>query len=174
LKKSFLLILIPLFFSSCYFQNFDGIKKNNLNERVFENSATGRIILRDGTPKADFKVIYLSDISSKFKDSDVFLFSVYFFDNKISGLENIDYSFQLNGVKPVQIDHISKDNPIVSQVKMLNPWFHNYIIYFKKSETEKFEFSFGYDRYGNKFVEIIKGRGERRDYPTIAEKISFP
>lgn len=169
MKKIFL--ILPLFFTSCYFKDFSAVTANNLNERVFENSAQGRVVNRDGDIDADIKAIYLSDITSKFKNYDVFLLSIYFFDNKIDGLNNVDYSIRLNGIKPFKIDKINKNSNIISQIKLLNPWFNNYIVYFKKLDTEKFNLSFGYGHYEKLQLSLIKGRGELRDYPTIADKL---
>lgn len=165
------LISIPLIFASCGFQNFDGVRTNNLNERIFENSAIGRVLDREREVKADIKAIYMSDISSKFRDYDVFLVSIYFFDSDIDGLKDINYSFQLNGVKPIKIDRISKDSRVISQVKLLNPWFKNYIVYFKKLESEDLSFSFRYGNLENLSLSFTKGVGQKRDYPAIADKL---
>jgi len=170
LKK--LILLLPFLFSSCYFQDFDGIKKNNLNERVFENSAQTVIIDKSGKTQADIKMVYISDISSKFnKNSDVFLLSIYFFDKKIDGLKNTNYSIKMNGIRPYKIEKINPKSRIISQIKLLNPWFSNYIIYFKKIHTKKFKISFGYDRFEQVQLDLIKGRGDLRDYPTVVDII---
>ena len=170
MKKIILsLILVPLTFTSCYFKNFDGIKANNLNERVFENSAQNLIFNRAGETEADIKIIYVSDISSKFKKNDVFLLSIYFFNKKINGLEDIDYSIKMNGIRPFKIERINSRSKVISQIKLLNPWFSNYVVYFKKMKAEKFTISFKYGHYGKVSLDLIKGRGELRDYPTVME-----
>lgn len=172
MKTVLLSILISLLFTSCYFTDFSGIKTNNLNERVFENSAQNSILNRYGKVEADIKVIYLSDISSNFKDSDVFLLSIYFFDRKIDGLSSVDYSIKMNGIRPFKIEEINPRSRIISQIKLLNPWFNNYIVYFKKIEvSNKFVISFGYSRFGRVSLNLIKGGGELRDYPTIVDTL---
>jgi len=166
LKK--ILFLLPFLFTSCYFQDFNGIKKNNLNERVFENSVQTIILNKNGESQADLKIVYISDISSKFNNkSDVFLLSVYFFDKKIDGLKQVRYSLTLNGIRPYKIEKINPKSRIISQIKLLNPWFSNYIVYFKKINTNKFTISFRYNYFTPVKLKIIKGRGELRDYPTV-------
>jgi len=167
-----IVFLLPFLFSSCYFQDFNGIKKNNLNERVFENSAQTVILNKDKQTLADIKVIYISDISSNFnKNSDVFLFSIYFFDKKINGLKDVDFSLKLNGINQYKIEKINPKSRIISQIKLLNPWFSNYIIYFKRIDTKEFTISFGYNRLQKIELNLIKGRGELRDYPTVVDII---
>ncbi len=165
-----LAILIPLIFTSCGFQNFKGVKANNLNERVFENSLDDRV--KRGTKvEAEFKGVYMSDISKEFSGYEVFLISLYFFDDKIEGLQDVDFRLTLNGVQPIKIDEISRDSSIVPQIKLLNPWFKNYVVYFKKLDSTDMRLEFQYNRSQNLVMNMKKGQGERRDYPSIAKKL---
>jgi len=165
------ILLLPFIFASCGFENFDGIQANNLNERVFENSTVGQIVNGKNEIEANLQAVYISDISSKFKDYDVFLVSIYFFDKNIDGLQDIDYSFRLNGMKPIKIERISNDSRVISEVKLLNPWFKNYIIYFKKLKSEQLTLLFESNNFKSLNLRFTKGVGEKRDYPSLAEKL---
>ena len=165
------LFFLPIIFTSCYFKNFEAIKVNNLNERVFENSAEGKILDGDNNIQAYVKAIYVSDINPTFQNDDVFLFSFYFFDKKVQGLSNINYSLRMNGIRPYKIEEIPQDSKIIHQVKLLNPWCNNYIIYFKKVQTDKFKIKFNYKDFRALKLNILKGRGELRFYPTLQEKL---
>jgi len=164
------LLLFPMLFLSCGFQHFQGVKKNNLNERVFENSAVGQIY-RDGKLEMDIKAVYVSDIAKKFQDYETFLVSIYFFDRDIQGLENGNFLFRLNGVAPIRIDRISNTNRAIEQIKLLNRWFSNYIVYFPKLKDDKLVLKFRYGLNRPLLLKFTKGIGNRRTYPSLANKL---
>ena len=77
----------------------------------------------------------------------------------------------MNGMRPFKIEKINPNSRIISQIKLLNPWFSNYVVYFKKIQIDKFTISFGYGHYGKVSLNLIKGRGDLRDYPTIVDTL---
>jgi hypothetical protein len=161
-----LLIFLPLLFSSCYFREFEGVERHALNERVFENSGGGTLV-HSGENIADLKVVYLSDITSRLENRDVFLFSLYIFDRDVVGLENISYSIRINGIAPVKIVEVKNSSSLLENIKISNPWYRNYLVYFMKIDADIFKLKFRYYPYGEIKTNIIKGRGERRDYPFL-------
>ncbi len=161
----YLILLFPFIFTSCYFKEFEGVKRHVIHERIFENSASGRIISKK-VEIADTKIIYLSDIVSKIGDYDTFLFSIYIFDKEDS-LETIKYDLTINGITPIKIQKLDREADIVNIARISNPWYHNYLLYFKKSDTAVFDIRFRYFPFGEITTTLIKGRGDIRDYPSL-------
>ncbi len=172
MRKLLPMFITPILFLTSCFEDFKGIRNNSLNERVFENTVMGRIIGAGGEEIALIRFIYLSDISlsAEFKDNDLFLMSVYFIDQNKS-LENSKYMIRLNSSRPEKLEKIDPKNSIFSDIKLLNPWFENYVLYFHKWDSDKFIISFELDHYELVLLDLPKGSGERRDYPAIVDKL---
>jgi|GEM_PF-2307715 hypothetical protein len=167
--------ITPLFLLTSCFEDFKGIRNNSLNERVFENTVTGRIFGKKGEEIAIFKFIYLSDISlsSKNKDednTDIFLMSIYFIDGKTT-LEQTKYIIRLNDSRPEKIEKIDPTNSILGDIKLLNPWFGNYALYFRKWDSNDFKISFELENFDKVQLSLLKGSEDRRDYPAIIDKL---
>jgi hypothetical protein len=169
-----IILIFPIFLlTSCYFQEFDGVRKNAIHERIFENSGNGKITNFDGENIADVKVVYLSDISKKFSKEDVFLFSTYVFDKekRESILPKIEDAIFLNRTKPFKVEKINSRSKVLKLIRVSNPWYENYLLYFEKQEKEELNLVLYLKNYRYTKVKILKGSGEKRLYPTILEKL---
>jgi hypothetical protein len=169
----YLFSLLPLLFTSCYFQEFDGVRKNSIHERLFENSGQGKIVGFDGGEIADIKVVYLSDISKTFKKEDVFLFSIYVYDKNLQEelIGKIRRDILLNKIRALKTERVKSTSKAIKLIRTSNPWYENLIIHFDKQEEELLELDIYLRDYRYTKIKILKGSGEKRLYPTILEKL---
>jgi hypothetical protein len=168
-----IIFFIPLLLTSCYFQEFNGVRKNSIHERIFENSGNGKIINYNGDEVADIKVTYLSDISKKFSKKDVFLFSIYVFDKekKENILKAVRKNVLLNRIRTTKTEKVNPRSKVLKLIRIANPWYENYLLYFEKQEVETLQLAIFLENYRYTKIKIFKGSGEKRLYPTILEKL---
>ena len=94
---------------------------------------------------------YLNPLQKK-RDKEYFFVRVYidndFEDENRSGLFNPNYSLTLNDQKPLKIIKVSRDSNLAKKMPFIEPWYHLYVVTFKKSTQKQLKLIFQNDVAG--------------------------
>ncbi|EJF07156.1 hypothetical protein ThvES_00007160 [Thiovulum sp. ES] len=115
----------------------------------------------------------MSDISKKFSKEDVFLFSIYVFDKEKREkiLKAVRKNVLLNSMRTTKTEKVNPRSKVLKLIRIANPWYENYLLYFEKQEVENLQLAIFLQNYRYTKIKILKGSGEKRLYPTILEKL---
>ena len=102
--------------------------------------------------KALLIATYLNPLGKCSGDKECFFVRVYidndFEDPKKAGLFHPGYSLTLNGHKPLQIKELKKENLLVKQMPLSEPWYHFYLVTFPKVQPP-LQLTFSHPSYGS-------------------------
>ncbi len=116
-------------------------KLDNVQERAVSNLQTASIdsgIHR----KAIISTIYLNRVDpNTYKSHETFLIALYLRDNETLQLPDVDgtqamYQLTLNGLAPLEITTVIKENPLRRLMPINNDWNYFYTAEFAKSKEE--------------------------------------
>ncbi len=110
--------------------------------------------------KALIIATYLNPLHRCDKDKECFFVRVYidndFDDPKKAGLFHPGYSLRLNGHKPLALKELDKENLLVKQMPLCEPWYHFYLVTFPVIKKSKLTLIFSHKAYGSTALVFSK------------------
>ena len=97
------------------------------------------------------------------QDAEYFFVGVYISNSEKHQFNTRGYSLTLNGLPPIEIVALDKDDPLRYEMPMVDNWSTYYKVKFKKSLKNNFSLIFENDRFGKDILKYSKG-----------EKVLFP
>ena len=91
------------------------------------------------------------------EDAEYFFVGVYIENSKTHRFNTKGYSLTLNGLKPIEVKELDKDDALRYEMPMVDNWSHYYKVKFKKSPINKFTLIFENDRFGKDIMNYSKG-----------------
>ena len=99
------------------------------------------------------------------EDAEYFFVGIYLSNSEKHEFNKKGYSLTLNGLQPIEIKELDKDDPLRYEMPMVDNWSTYYKVKFKKSLTNKFSLIFENDRFGKDILNYLKG--EKALYPSL-------
>ena len=91
------------------------------------------------------------------KDAEYFFVGIYIADSEKNEFNTKGYFLILNGLAPIYIQKLDKEDPLRYEMPMVDNWSTYYKVKFKKSPTNNFSLIFGNDRFGRDILNYSKG-----------------
>ncbi|SFV64669.1 hypothetical protein MNB_SV-12-108 [hydrothermal vent metagenome] len=88
------------------------------------------------------------------KNGEYFFIGVYINNSKTHHFNSKGYSLTLDGVKPIEIKELDKDDPLRYEMPMVDNWSTYYKVKFPPSNLKKFHLIFESDRFGKDILEF--------------------
>ena len=117
--------------------------------------------------KALLTATYLNPVFSKRKckkrfkdnmmDAEYFFIGIYVSNSEKHEFNTRGYSLTLNGLPPIEIKELAKDDPLRYEMPMVDNWSHYYKVKFKTSPKQNFSLIFENDRFGKDILNYSKG-----------------
>jgi len=98
-------------------------------------------------------------------DAEYFFVGVYVTNSEHHEFNTKGYSLTLNGLKPIEIKMLEKDDPLRYEMPMVDNWSTYYKVKFKKSPKNNFTLIFENDRFGKDILNYSKG--EKPLFPSL-------
>ena len=93
---------------------------------------------------------------NKMQDAEYFFVGVYISNSEKHKFNTRGYSLTLNGLPPIEIKKLDKDDPLRYEMPMVDNWSTYYKVKFKKSQKNNFTLIFGNDRFGKDILNYSK------------------
>jgi len=169
MRKIFLLVLI-LLFNGCLKKNIEDTKLSKLTKRddiyyvALLNTQKGQIVASLET-KALLIATYLNPVfrdKSKCSicfdtsDGEYFLVGLFINGERESKFGDSGYNINLNGVEPMELKEVDRDDPLLKEMPMVNNWSTYYIAIFPKQDSNKLILNFKSDLFGEDKLEFLK------------------
>jgi len=90
------------------------------------------------------------------KDAEYFFVGVYIADSEKHEFNTRGYSLTLNGLTPIEIKKLDKNDPLRYEMPMVDNWSTYYKVKFKKSSERKLTLIFENDRFGRDILSYSK------------------
>jgi hypothetical protein len=184
LKGEYLMYKHILFISSAFLIAGCAAKKEECNVRsksdfgqlftkddIYHNSLVNTQkaqLMASFETKALLTATYLNPVFEKRKcrkrfkdnlqDAEYFFVGVYISNSEKHRFNTRGYSLTLNGMKPIEIIELEKDDPLRYEMPMVDNWSSYYKVKFKKSSKNDFSLIFGNDRFGKDILNYSKGK----------------
>ncbi|RLA72368.1 MAG: hypothetical protein DRG24_03135 [Epsilonproteobacteria bacterium] len=127
-------------------------KLDSMQERAVSTLQTASIF--DGIHrKAIMSTIYLNHVDPNiYKLQETFLMALYLRDNKTLKLPNLDetqamYQLTLNGIAPLEIRIVEKDDPLRRLMPINNDWNYFYTVEFAQSKEDNLTLTLENDQF---------------------------
>jgi len=129
MKSILILTTLMLIFDGCShknaFSNFEMTQKQELGASSLQNSKVKEGERVDGI----FSAIYLNEVYPKSFNQNEYFYVFYYLKNE----ENT--SLKLNGLAPLKIKKLEKENQFSHLVKVQNRWTQYYLVSFAQQEN---------------------------------------
>ncbi len=169
MNKKLLLLIFTILFSSCSKNSIENSKLNKLTKRddiyytALLNTQKGQIIASFET-KALLIATYLNPIFNDREcsicldtsDGEYFLLGVFINGDRDNNLNGDGYVVSLNGVKPLELKELDRDDPFLKNMPMVNNWSKYYIAKFPKLNRDKLILNFKSDTFGEDNLKFVK------------------
>lgn len=103
---------------------------------------------------------YLNPLHRCDKDKECFFVRVYidndFDDPKKAGLFHPGYSLRLDGHEPLAVKELDKEDLLVKQMPLCEPWYHFYLVTFPALKESKLTLIFSHKVYGSTALVFSK------------------
>ena len=136
--KILLLLFISLFFVSCGLKNnaFRYFEKDEIETKGVQYTKKTDIV-KNNEVDVIFWATYLNKIDKKISDTneELFLVSVYFKNKDSQDIFENNYSFLLNGIEPISLEKIEKDNENFKSLMLKNNWGKYYLVKFTSQDV---------------------------------------
>ena len=143
--KILLLLFISLFFVSCGLKNnaFRYFEKDEIETKGVQYTKKTDIV-KNNEVDVIFWATYLNKIDKKISDTneELFLVSVYFTNKDSQDIFENNYSFLLNGIEPISLEKIEKDNENFKSLMLKNSWGNYYLIKFSTKDVYDLNLTF--------------------------------
>ena len=137
--KILFLIFISLFFVSCSSKNnaFKYFEKDEIETKGVQYTKKTDILVNGNEVDVIFWATYLNKIDKKISDTneELFLVSVYFTNKESQDIFENNYSFLLNGIAPISLEKIEKDNENFKSLMLKNSWGNYYLVKFNAQNS---------------------------------------
>lgn len=90
------------------------------------------------------------------QDGEYFFVGVYIADSEKHEFNTKGYSLTLNGLKPLEIKELEKNDPLRYEMPMVDNWSTYYRVKFQKSLEKDFTLIFENDRFGKDILNYSK------------------
>ena len=94
---------------------------------------------------------------NKMQDGEYFFIGIYIANSEKHEFNTRGYSLTLNGLQPIEINELERDDPLRYEMPMVDNWSTYYKVKFKKVSTNDFSLIFGNDRFGKDILNYSKG-----------------
>ncbi len=92
------------------------------------------------------------------RDAEYFFIGVFISNSEKHEFNTKGYSLTLNGLKPLEIKKLDKNDPLRYEMPMVDNWSTYYKVKFKKTSKNNFSLIFGNDRFGKDYLNFSKGQ----------------
>jgi len=96
------------------------------------------------------------DFIESMDDGEYFFVGVYITDSEKHEFDTKGYSLTLNGLKPIKVTKLEKNDPLRYEMPMVDNWSTYYKVKFKKSPKNNFSLIFENDRFGKDILNYSK------------------
>ena len=138
MHKILFLLVISLFFISCSTKNnaFRYFEKDEIETKGVQYTKKTDILKNDEVDVI-FLATYLNKVDKKISETneELFLVSVYFTNKESQDILENNYSFSLNGINPISVQKVEKDNENFKSLMLKNSWGNYYLIKFSTQEV---------------------------------------
>jgi len=90
-------------------------------------------------------------------DAEYFFVGVFIPNSENHEFNSKGYSLTLNGLKPIEIKELDKNDPLRYEMPMVDNWSTYYKVKFKKTPKNDFSLIFENDRFGKDVLNYSKG-----------------
>ena len=90
-------------------------------------------------------------------DGEYFFVGIYVTNSEKHEFNKKGYSLTLNGLSPIEIKELDKDDSLRYEMPMVDNWSHYYKVKFKNSPKNNFTLIFENDRFGKDILNYSKG-----------------
>ena len=139
--------------------------KDDIYHKSLVNTQKAQLIASFET-KALLTATYLNPVFSKrgctkrFKnemvDAEYFFVGIYLNNSEKHEFNTKGYSLTLNGLQPIEIKLLEKDDPLRYEMPMVDNWSTYYKVKFKNSPKKDFSLIFSNDRFGKDILSFSK------------------
>ena len=136
--KILFLLIISLFFVSCSEKNnaFKYFNKDDVETKGVQYTKKTDILKGN---EVDLILIatYLNKVDKNISDTneELFLVSVYFTNKDSQNIIDNNYSFSLNGIAPISMEKVEKDDENFKSLMLKNSWGNYYLVKFNSQDV---------------------------------------
>ena len=94
---------------------------------------------------------------NEMSDAEYFFVGVYITNSEKHEFNKKGYSLTLDGLPPIEVKELDKDDPLRYEMPMVDNWSHYYKVKFKKTMKNEFTLIFENDRFGRDVLHYSKG-----------------
>lgn len=173
--KKILLLVSMLLFISCSEKNKSNMKQLFHQDDIYHisllNTQKAQLIASLET-KALLTATYLNPVYTRdscngrvdscahlcktIYEGEYFFVGVFIRDSKKHQFNNKGYSLTLNGIEPLEVKKLEKDDPLKYEMPMVDNWSTYYRVKFPSTDLKKFNLIFSSDRFGIDKLEFSK------------------
>jgi len=171
--KKILLVAWLLIITGCSIKDNSNIsqlfKKDDIYHISLINTQKAQLIASLET-KALLTATYLNPVYAhancknykmSIDNGEYFFIGVYINNSKTHNFNNKGYALTLDGVKPIDIKKLDKDDPLRYEMPMVDNWSTYYKVKFPRSNMKKFHLIFESDRFGKDTLEFEQAEKKR-------------
>jgi len=142
------------------------LKKDEIYHASLVNTQKAQLMASFET-KALLTATYLNPVFEKktctkrfkneMQDAEYFFVGVFIADSEKHAFNTKGYFLTLNGLDPIEIKELDKNDPLRYEMPMVDNWSTYYKVKFKKTSKNDFSLIFGNDRFGEDLLSYSKG-----------------
>ena len=102
---------------------------------------------------------------NKMEDAEYFFVGIYISDSEKHEFNTKGYSLTLNGLEPIEVKKLDKNDPLRYEMPMVDNWSTYYKVKFKKTAKKNFSLIFESDRFGRDTLNYSKE--EKSLFPSL-------
>jgi uncharacterized membrane protein YobD (UPF0266 family) len=168
--KKILLLATLLTLTACNIKEDSNIaqlfKKDDIYHISLLNTQKAQLIASLET-KALLTATYLNPVYAhanckncriSIKNGEYFFIGIYINNSKTHHFNNKGYALTLDGVAPIEIKKLDKDDPLKYEMPMVDNWSTYYMVKFPRSNMSKFNLIFESDRFGKDTLEFEQAK----------------
>ncbi|MCK4441032.1 MAG: hypothetical protein KAU90_03440 [Sulfurovaceae bacterium] len=87
---------------------------------------------------------------------EYFFIGVYINGSKTNRFDDKGYSLKLNGIEPIDVKKLDKDDPLMYEMPMVDNWSTYYKVKYPTVDTKKLKLVFESDRFGKDILTFRK------------------
>ncbi len=92
---------------------------------------------------------------------EYFFIGVFINGSKINDFNGKGYSLKLNGMKPIEIKKLDKDDPLQYEMPMVDNWSTYYKVKYPTVHAKKLNLVFESDRFGKDILTFFKNKEKK-------------
>jgi len=94
---------------------------------------------------------------NKMEDAEYFFVGIYLSNSEKHEFNTKGYTLTLNGLEPIEIKKLDKNDPLRYEMPMVDNWSTYYKVKFRKTSKNNFRLIFENDRFGRDILNYSKG-----------------